>query len=188
MDEDPSSPIIMVSKTSKESPLFDPAPTAIKEMVNAWNSVANEAVTTIIKMDKKWEHDNDRKQSNKILPPKHICITQDQQIAEQEELKGDKCTFKLELSHYKGSIKHIAKKFKWEQMCWDGLAIVVQVSDLELDCLKAEHQAAQATWMKENRDFKKQLTAADNKVNNSNEVILSLMTKLTTQLDSFKKE
>ncbi|KAG6842955.1 hypothetical protein H0H87_008974 [Tephrocybe sp. NHM501043] len=73
-------------------------------------------------------------------------------------------------------------------MYWGSLAIVVQVSDLELDHLKAEHQAAQATWMKENRDFKKWLTAADNKVNNSNEVILSLMTNLTTQLDSFKKE
>ncbi|KAG6814720.1 hypothetical protein H0H87_007813, partial [Tephrocybe sp. NHM501043] len=167
-------------------------------------------------MDKKREHEDDRKQSNKIIPPKCICITQDQQIAEQElmikelkktiesqsfeiaeqnltqrykvELKEDKCMFKLELSCYKESIKYIAKKFKWEQMCQDSFAIVVQVSDLELDCLKAEHQAAQATWMKENKDFKKQLTAADNKVNNLNEVILSLTTKLTTQLDSFKKE
>ncbi|KAG6808663.1 hypothetical protein H0H87_012663, partial [Tephrocybe sp. NHM501043] len=48
MDEDPSSLNMMVSKTSKESPLFDPTPPAIKEMVGAQNSVANEVVTTIV--------------------------------------------------------------------------------------------------------------------------------------------
>ncbi|KAG6843110.1 hypothetical protein H0H87_007728, partial [Tephrocybe sp. NHM501043] len=104
------------------------------------------------------------------------------------ELKGDKHTFELELSCYKGSIKCIAKEFKWEQMYQDGLAIVVQVSDLELDCLKAEHQAAQATWMKENRDFKKQLTAADNEVNNLNEVIFGLTTELTTHIEELQKK
>ncbi|KAG6815552.1 hypothetical protein H0H87_000617 [Tephrocybe sp. NHM501043] len=84
MDEDPSSPNMMVSETFKESPLFNPTPTAVKEMVSAQNSVTNEVVTTIVKMDKKQEREDNRKQSNKILPPKCICITQDQQIAEQE--------------------------------------------------------------------------------------------------------
>ncbi|KAG6825034.1 hypothetical protein H0H87_010509 [Tephrocybe sp. NHM501043] len=67
MDKDPSSLNMTVSKMSKESPLFDPVPPAIKEMVSAWNNVKNEVVTTIIKMDKKQEHEDDRKQSNKIV-------------------------------------------------------------------------------------------------------------------------
>ncbi|KAG6823511.1 hypothetical protein H0H87_011835, partial [Tephrocybe sp. NHM501043] len=67
MDKDPPSLNMMASKMSKESPLFDSVPPAIKEMVSAWNNVANEVVTTIIKMDKKQEHEDNRKQSNKIV-------------------------------------------------------------------------------------------------------------------------
>ncbi|KAG6842708.1 hypothetical protein H0H87_010948 [Tephrocybe sp. NHM501043] len=67
MNEDSSSPNMTVSETSKESSVFDPAPPAIKEMVSTWNSVTNEVVTTVIKMDKKQECEDNRKQSNKIV-------------------------------------------------------------------------------------------------------------------------
>ncbi|KAG6827672.1 hypothetical protein H0H87_004015 [Tephrocybe sp. NHM501043] len=175
MDEEPSSLNMTVSETSKESPLFDLSQLLSRRWLPEFE-IAEQNLTI-------------KDSGKQIIQLQHEC--NDLESAQQRyevELNGDKHMFELELSCYKGSIKHIAKKFKWEWMCQDSLAIVVQVSDLELDCLKGEHQAAQATWMKENRDFKKWLTAADNKVNNSNEVILSLTTKLTTQLDSFKKE
>ncbi|KAG6814752.1 hypothetical protein H0H87_007611, partial [Tephrocybe sp. NHM501043] len=73
IDEDTSSLNMMVSKTSKESPLFDPTPPAVKEMVGTWNSVANEVVTTIVKMDKKWEHEDNRKQSDKVV--RHMTLS-----------------------------------------------------------------------------------------------------------------